>query len=191
MQPPRRPSPPSKGLSLRKPSAPTTKVTSQKPDWRKVAQSVKLKSWYPSEIAKRNFGPICRAVNVQRQQVSLMGTEQKPLVEIFPSADIPQTQFEIAISIDEARADWPSVLLAVMLYGTVFRVSGTHNTHAVIKRHALNRHGAFRYRRPQLEDIPQNFSILLDDLRDVSDKFDTTTKMIDRRFKEVWRDKNL
>lgn len=162
-----------------------------KVDWRAKSSDFDLAVWYSAEDAKRSFGSICRAVNVQGTNVLLLGTEDRPLLVLTPANRTPASQFQIPLTIDEAKADWSAVTAASCLYGSVFRVSGSHHEHAVLQRHQINRHGATRYRRPQLEDIPLNVGLLLDDLQEISDKFSATTTLIDRRFKEVWRDQNV
>lgn len=166
-------------------------VTRAKADWRSKAGSLDLAAWYSSEEAKRSFGSICRAVSVQETNVLLLGTEDRPLLLLTPANRTPASQFQVPLTIDEAKADWSAVTAAACLYGSAFRISGSHHEHAVLQRHQINRHGATRYRRPQLEDIPQNVGLLLDDLRGITDQFSATTNLIDRRFKEVWRDQNV
>lgn len=175
-----------KKTSTKKPAAPRQKL-----NWRDRADAFDLAEFYASEDAKRAFGGICLAVNVQGKQVALLGAAHKPLAMLSPAAAIPASQFEVSISIDDAKANWSSVTAAVLFFGTAFRISGTNFDHAVLQRHAINRHPAHRYRRPQLEDIPQNLDLLIDDMREMTDRFSKTTSLIDRRFREVWRDKNL
>jgi hypothetical protein len=184
--------------SVRRATRDTTKTTragkaskTASVSWRDKAQSFDLEEWYSSEDAKRHLGSICRALNVQKQTVQLLGPEEKPFATLAPAGSVRATQFDITILIDDAKANWSSITAAVLFFGSVFRISGTHHVHAVLQRHQFNRHPALQYRRPQLEDIPQNVSILLDDLREISDRFSNTTALIDRRFKEVWRGQNV
>lgn len=174
-----------KALSLRSPKK------APKLGWRETAQSYALDEWYGSEDAKRSLGSICRAVSVQGRSVALLGTGVRPLAVLSPASSKAPSQLEVLLNIDEVKADWSAVTSACLLFGTAFRISGSHHTHAILSRHAMHRHHALRYRRPQLEDIPQNLTLLLDDLREIGTRFDVTTKLIDRRFKEVWRDKNV
>lgn len=149
-----------------------------------------LDDWYASEDAKRRFGSVCQAVNEQSREVDLLGAEDRPFLSLLDAELVPPAENEVEISIDEAKADWSAVIAAALFYGTVFRIRGKKIKRAVLRRHKVNRHGALKYRRPQIEDLPQTVSLLLEELRGVSKHFDDTTTLIDRRFKEVWRQKN-
>jgi hypothetical protein len=149
------------------------------------------KDWYSSDDAKRKFGAICQQVIEQGREIGLLGSEERPLLTLVNAESVEQAENEIEISIDEARADWSAVTAAALFYGTVFRIRGKKTTRAVLRRHKVNRHAAIhRYRRPQPEDLLQTVEHLIEELRGVCKHFESTTNIIDRRFKEVWREKN-
>jgi hypothetical protein len=57
------------------------------------------------------------------------------------------------VSPDEAKADWPAVILAAMLYGSVFRIHGNRVALATLRRHESNRHPATNYHCPATDDL--------------------------------------
>lgn len=158
--------------------------------WRERARSFQLESWYSSDEAKRSFGIICHAVNVQNTTVDIMGTEDTPFAKLVPADTETKTQFEFRISTEDAKANWTTVSSAVIFFGSEFRIHGKHE-HAILKRNSENRHPAFRYRNAQIEDIPQNIMTLRDDLHELSQKISRNADLIDRRFKEIWRKQNI
>ena len=166
-------------------------VRSTPPRQPKEQKPFVLDDWYASEDAKRRFGSVCQAVNEQSREVDLLGAEDRPLLSLLDAKLVPSAENEVEISIDEAKADWSAVTAAALFFGTVFRIRGKRIVRAVLRRHQFNRHGALKYRRPQIEDLPQTVSLLLEELRGVSKHFDDTTTLIDRRFDEVWREKNV
>lgn len=153
-------------------------------------ETVALKEWYSSEEAKRNLGTICQAVNEQGSSVELLGTEDRPYICLVDAKEILPADNEVLVTIEEAKADWPAVTAAALFYGTAFRIRGKRVERAVLYRHPTNRHGAVKYRRPQVEDISQSVSAFLEEVRRVSEHFDSTTTLIERHFKEVGRNKN-
>lgn len=137
-----------------------------------------LKGWYASEEAKRAFGSICQAVNEEGREIELLGTEDRPLLCLLDTDLVPQGKNEVEISIDEAKADWPAVTGAALCFGTVFRIRGKRVVRAVLRRHRTNRHGALKYRRPQIEDLSQTLSTFLEDFGHISKHLEDTTELI-------------
>jgi hypothetical protein len=176
----------------RKPAPKTSKTSPpSSPRPAKEETAFLLDDWYASDDAKRKFGSICQQVNEQGREIELLGSEERPLLTLVDAESVEQGENEIEISIDEAKADWSAVTAAALFYGTVFRIRGKNIIRAVLRRHKVNRHSAIhRYRRPQPEDLLQTVEHLIEELRGVCKHFDSTTNIIDRRFKEVWREKN-
>ena len=104
---------------------------------------------------------------------------------------VPTEKNEVEISIIEAQTDWPSVTAAALLYGTVFRIRGKQIVRAVLRRHRINRHGALKYRRPQIEDISQTLSTFIEEFERLSKLFNETTDVIQKRFREGRHGQNL
>jgi hypothetical protein len=167
-----------------------------------------LDDWYASEAAKRRFGSICQAVNEQGTTVTLLGTEDEPLLVLANADEHPQRPDEIEITIDEAKADWPAVTTAAAL-GTRFRIRGKKVIRAVLFRAPKARHPAEKYLRAssvdvnrlaqQLEELARevrklgrkaarsmivhsdgDLSVLVANLRQ-------SANLIDRRFRDLWR----
>lgn len=175
----------------RRPATKTPKTSRHSPPRRaKEEGAFSLDDWYASDDAKRRFGSVCQQVNEQGREIGLLGSEERPLLTLAHAESVEQAENEIEVSIDEAKADWSAVIAAALFYGTVFRIRGKKITRAVLRRHKVNRHAAIQYRRPQPEDLLQTVEHLIEELRGVCKHFDSTTNIIDRRFKEVWREKN-
>lgn len=167
--------------------------------------SFELAEWYSSETAKRRLGAICQAINEQGEKVALMGTEQRPLLLLEDADNSEPSQDEVEITIDEAKADWSSVIAAAMFMGTRFRIHGKKVQRAVLYRHPKNSHPALKYQRAQsleLKGIAQKLEDLLDEVRQLGraidlssegpmgvlvSKLERASDVFDRRFREVWR----
>lgn len=165
-----------------------------------------LETWYSSETAKRSFSAICQAVNQQNRKTALLGTENRPLLVLEDADDSEPSEDEIEITIDEAKADWSSIIAATMFMGTRFRIHGKKVPRAVLYKHPKNSHPATKYRRAQpleLRGIARKLQELLDEVRQLrqivdlsSDgpfgilisKLEKASDVMDRRFREVWRD---
>lgn len=167
--------------------------------------SFELAEWYSSETAKRSLGAICQAVNEHGEEIGLLGTEQRPYLMLEDADNSEPSQDEVEITIDEAKADWSSVVAAAMFMGTRFRIHGKKVQRAVLYRHPKNAHPAMKYQRVQsreLKGIAQKLEELLDEVRqlrrivDLSpdgpfgllvSKLERASEVFDRRFREVWR----
>jgi hypothetical protein len=89
-------------------------------------------------------------------------------------------EHEIEISIEKAKADWPAVTGAALLYGSTFRIRGQKLMRAVLRRHEVNRHPATKYYKP-----PKDMRTveLVQELRDLARRFDSIATVLDRREK--------
>jgi len=139
------------------------------------------KGWFASDEAKRNFGGLCQMVNVRRREVGLLGSEAKPLLTLVDARSVEPTEQDIEISIEKAKADWPAVTGAALLYGSTFRIRGKKLMRAVLRRHEVNRHPAMRYYRPQADDMQT--AELIQELRGLARRFDSLAAVLDRRAK--------
>jgi hypothetical protein len=140
------------------------------------------KSWFASDEAKRNFAGLCAMVNERRRAVGLLGREAAPLLTLVDARSVQPAEHEIEISIEQAKADWPAVIVAALLYGSTFRIRGQKVMRAVLRRHAVNRHPATKYYRPPAEDM-QTVE-LVQELRSLARRFDSIAAVLDRRAKE-------
>lgn len=173
----------------------------------RISKPFTLESWYASEGAKRSFGRICQAVNEQGGAIALLGTEEKPMLVLADADDHPEIADEIAMTIEEVRADWPAVTSAALL-GTQFRIRGKKVMRAVLFRHPEARHPAERYLRSRCSDanaLAQRLETLAKEVRmlgqqlkrfmenpaaefaPIADRLARSAEVIDRRFKEAWR----
>ena len=141
-----------------------------------------LQDWYSSEGAKRKFGPICQAVNEESREIELGGSVDRPLLSLVDTSLVPTEKDEVEISIIEATANWSSVTAAALFYGTVFRIRGKRVVRAILRRHRVNRHGAHKYRRRQIEDMSQTLSTFIKDFERVSKRLDETNDLIRKHF---------
>jgi hypothetical protein len=143
--------------------APIRRSTSEEAERRERAPR---RPWYPSDEAKRGFGTLCQQAYDQGE-VGLFGREDAPLLILVDARSVERAAHEIDISIDEAKANWPAVTLAAMLYGSVFRVHANRAARAILRRHESNRHPAPRYyRRPATDYLAQSIDALRDDLHE-------------------------
>lgn len=169
----------------------------------------KLQDWYASEGAKRSFGRICQAVNEEGASVTLLGSEDSPLLVLADAEDHPASPDEIILTIDEAKADWAAVTTAAAIYGTKFRIKGKKVMRATLRRHPEARHPAERYLRSQSEDanaLAQRIEELAKEIRRLgqqmkrnlfdqrngvieraAERLASSADIIDRRFREIWR----
>jgi hypothetical protein len=138
------------------------------------------KGWFASDEAKRNFGGLCQMVNERRRAVGLLGREAEPLLTLIDARSVEPAEHEIEISIERAKADWPAVTGAALLYGSTFRIRGQKVMRAVLRRHEVNRHPATKYCRPP--DDMQTVE-LVEELRDLARRFDSVAAVLDRRSK--------
>ena len=114
-----------------------------------------LKNWYSSDQAKRNFGFICRSLDLN-QSLHILGTENEPLITItkFPSntAYVGRPFF---ISVTQLVADWHNVTNAIMLYDSKIYLSSysaksrPKDGYIQLKAHENNFHGALKYRHTE------------------------------------------
>lgn len=149
-----------------------------------------LAPWYSSEDAKRKLGTLCRAINVQGESVDLLGDEDTPLLVLVDAEDVRASAEDIAMTIDEARANWSAMTMAALLYGTQFRISSSTRERAVLRRHPRNRHPACRYRRStdrNLRDVVRKLEEALNDIRNLRSTVADTNELLARRFRELWR----
>lgn len=149
-----------------------------------------LAAWYSSDRAKRNFGSICRAVNADGAETTLLGSEERPLILLLDADDVEASDDEIEITIDEAKADWSAVTDAVMLFNSVFRISSSTRPRAVMRRHARNRHPALKYKRASDRDLrrlTERLAGILDDFRQLGGRLEQSADLIERNFRTVWR----
>lgn len=175
----------------------------------RVSKPLVLEGWYASETAKRSFGGICQAVNEKGEAVTLLGSEDHPLLILKDADDDPATPDEIVLTIDEAKADWAAVTTAAAIYDTKFRIKGRQVMRATLRRHPEARHPAERYLRSQsgdanelaqrVEELAKEIRRLGQNLRRVLSEYQAGTfehtvdrlvssaDIIDRRFKEIWR----
>ena len=143
-----------------------------------------LQDWYSSEEAKRKFGRICQAVNEESREIELGGSVDRPLLSLVDTSLVPTEKNEVEISIIEATADWSSVTAAALFYGTVFRIRGKRVVRAILRRHRINRHGAHKYWRREIEDMSQTLSTFIEDFERVSKRLDKTNDLIQKHFRE-------
>jgi hypothetical protein len=137
--------------------------------------------WYPSDEAKRSFGSLCQQA-YDEGEVELLGREDAPLLILVDARSVERAASEIDISIDEAKANWPAVTGAAMLYGSVFRIHGNRIARAILRRHGRNRHPATKYyRRPATDDLAQSIDELRDDLHEVIRRVEALAAALDRR----------
>ncbi len=139
------------------------------------------KGWFASDEAKRNFGGLCQMVNERRREVGLLGREAEPLLTLVDARSVEPAEHEIEISIEKAKADWPAVTGAALLYGSTFRIRGQKVLRAVLRRHEVNRHPATKYYRPPAEDM--RTVELVQELRGLARRFDSIAAVLDRRAK--------
>ncbi len=137
------------------------------------------RGWFASDEAKRNFGGLCQMVNELRREVGLLGREAEPLLMLVDARSVEPAEQEIEISIEKAKADWPAVTGAALLYGSTFRIRGKKLMRAVLRRHEVNRHPATKYYRPQAEDM-QTVE-LVQELRGLARRFDSIAAVLDSR----------
>jgi hypothetical protein len=170
-----------------------------------------LEEFYASEAAKRRFGRICQAVHQESATVHLLGTVSSPQLILAGADEHPPEPADIEITIDEAKADWPAITTAALVYGTRFRIRGKRHVRAVLYRHPSARHPAERYIRSQTADadlLAQKLEGLAREVRklggkmlraltdrpaalgDVIERLAVIADLIDRRFMEAWRVSN-
>jgi hypothetical protein len=137
--------------------------------------------WFASDEAKRNFGSLCLMVNERGREVGLLGREAEPLLTLVDARSVEPAEHEIEISIEKAKADWPAVTGAALLYGSTFRIRGQKVVRAVLRRHEVNRHPATNYYKPPEEDM-QTVE-LVEELRSLARRFDSIAAVLDRRTK--------
>jgi hypothetical protein len=139
------------------------------------------KGWFASDEAKRNFGSLCQMVNERQREVGLLGREAEPLLTLVDARSVEPAEHEIEISIEQAKADWPAVTGAALLYGSTFRIRGQKVMRAVLRRHEVNRHSATKYYRPPAEDM-QTVE-LVQELGGLARRFDSIAAVLERRAK--------
>ena len=171
-----------------------------------------LADWYPSEAAKRSFGRICQAVNEEGETITLMGTQQAPLLMLQDADECPELLGDVKLTIDEAKADWPAVTTAALVYGTRFRIQGKKVARAVLYRDPKARHPAEKYHRAASVDANRVAATLeslaaevrkfghklakfvpnyaAGEMRSVIERLEKSASIIDRRFAQLWRVSN-
>jgi hypothetical protein len=168
-----------KDLTDAKPKIPAKPLRRSPPRQAEDREEFFRKGWFASDEAKRNFGGLCQMVNVRRREVGLLGSEAKPLLTLVDARSVESTEQEIEISIEKAKADWPAVTGAALLYGSTFRIRGKALMRAVLRRHEVNRHPAMKYYKPPSDDMPT--VELVQELRGLARRFDSIAAVLDRR----------
>ena len=106
--------------------------------------------WFSSDSAKRNFGTLSELIR-EGLEVDLLGREDAPLLMLVDANLVEPTFQKVTISVEEAKAEWSSITAAATFFGTEFRIQGKHLS-AVLRRHEINRHPAFKFKRPQMDN---------------------------------------
>jgi hypothetical protein len=163
-----------------------------------------LKPWYSSEEAKRALGFICQSVNEQGETVGIMGVPEEPQLKLM-DVDLHDDEFDEIIALDEARAQWANITLAVALFGTRVRIDGRKQPRAALIANANAPHPALRYRRPQppgIKALADRVEEVLNEIRRLNnsggssapfelyalaDRLERSSDLIDRRFRQLWR----
>ena len=162
-------------------------VAKSRPAWREDAAKRVLEGWYPGDTLKRSLAPIARAIGAQGISVDVLGTQGEPFAVLEPASSVPNSPGQVTLTMEEAKAKWSAITGACLFYGTEFRFVGTRYEHAVLRRHAVNRHDAVTYRVPQFDDAIQGLGEVVRELREVSERFSKSADIIERRFTEAWR----
>jgi hypothetical protein len=110
------------------------------PSSKKVA--LELGDWLASEDVKRRLGAICTAVNEGGGKIFFHGSPDRPTIVLEDSDGVASSPDESELSIDDARANWSTIVAAVLFYGARFRIRGKRVKRAIIYRHPTNRHAA-------------------------------------------------
>lgn len=157
----------------------------------KAKSPIQIDTWFSGEIAKRNFGALCKRVNSKKIEISLLGSEEQPLLILSNTKDVNQLHDETEISLDEAKANWSAVTAAALFFGTVFLVTLNKQKCAYLRRHNTNRHLAIvRYQRHSEDKLLKTAEIILDDMNSVCAKLDKSVTLMDSHFRKLWRESN-
>ncbi|MGO9430123.1 hypothetical protein [Rhodoblastus sp.] len=123
--------------------------------------------------------------------MELLGSKDHPLLWLLDAETQPMAGNDYDITAEKAVADWLAMTNAALYFGTVFRIRGKQDVHAVLRRHPANRSGAFEYGRPQVEELTQTATQLfqkqsnvLQEQREVLEELRKTTE----HFNTIWRD---
>jgi hypothetical protein len=149
---------------------------------KETAREFTLKPWYSSEDAKRSLGRICQAVNERDKKIYLSGLEEKPYMVMDNIDKNVGFHADMEITIENLKADWSSVMAAIIFLNLRVRIRGKSKLRAVLYRHPENRHPAFQYAHKSPSDP----------LKEILESIDTRLDSLEKTasyFKDEWRAK--
>lgn len=139
---------------------------------KETASEFTLKPWYSSEDVKRSLGRICQAVNERDKKIHLSGLEEKPYMVMENIDKNESFHTDMEITIENLKADWSAVTLAVIFLDFRVRIRGKSKLRAVLYRHPENRHPAFQYTHKSpsdpLKESLESIDIRLNSLENIA-----------------------